>query len=82
MAINKYIIINGSPVLFSPDFMHADIVCTNGNVESAGFFLIRKDESTENMKVICIGESTSLSISSRPEIDQKLIAKYLGLKNS
>lgn len=79
MTINKYIIINGSPVLFAPDFIHADMVCANGNVESAGFFLIRKDEVSESLKVICIGESTSLSISSRPEIDQKLIASYLGL---
>jgi len=79
MAINKYIIINGSPVLFAPDFIHSDIAGTKGNVESAGFFLIRKDEVTEMLRVICIGESTSLSISSRPEIDQKLISNYLGL---
>lgn len=79
MAINKYIIINGTPVLFATDFIHSDMVCANGNVESAGFFLIRKDKATEKFKVICIGESTSLSVSSRPEIDQKLISNYLGL---
>lgn len=81
MTINKYIIINGSPILFAPDFIHKDIVGANGNVESAGFFLLRKDEATAQLKVICIGESTSLSISSRPEIDQKLISNYLGLNN-
>jgi len=81
MTINKYIIINGSPVLFAPDFIHKDMAGTNENVESAGFFLIRRDEATEQLTVICIGESTSLSIRSRPEIDQQLISNYLGLNN-
>lgn len=79
MAINKYIIINGSPVLFTPDFIHSDMAGGNKNIESAGFFLIRKDAETNRLKVICLGESTSLDISSRPEVDQQLISNYLGL---
>ena len=79
MTINKYIIINGSPVLFSPDFIHSDMARSKGKVESAGFFFILKDETTKQHEVICIGESDSLSICSRPEIDQKVISKYLGL---
>ena len=79
MAINKYIIINGSPVLFTPDLIHADMAGANKNVESAGFFLITKDTETDRLKVICLGESTSLDICSRPEVDQQLISNYLGL---
>lgn len=79
MAINKYIIINGKPVLFSPDIIHADMVCEKVKVDSAGFFLIWKNKGNQEIKVVCMGESTSLSVSSRPEMDQKLILDYLGL---
>jgi hypothetical protein len=79
MKINKYIIINGSPVLFSQNIIHADMVSEQDNVDSAGFFLIRKDKGSQQLKVVCMGESTSLSVASRPEMDQQLILNYLGL---
>lgn len=79
MVIQKYLIVKGSPVLFSSDFLHADMVSAAGEVESAGFFLLRKNKADKSLSVICIGESSSLSISSRPDVDQLLIANYLGL---
>lgn len=79
MKIKKYIIINGSPVLFPMEFIHADMVCSGAEVESAGFFVILNDTKRQQLKVKCMGESTSLSIKSRPEIDEILISKYLGL---
>lgn len=78
MNLKKYIVIDGSPVLFPIDLIHADVAGNNYNrVQSAGFFLIWK--SPEGPQVICSGESDSLCVPSRPEIDQQLITKYLGL---
>lgn len=77
IQLNKYIVIEGKPVLFPCELIHADIAGHNkAKVESAGFFLLRK--AAGGTTVICSGESDSLSIASRPEIDQRLIAKYLG----
>lgn len=78
IKLKKYIVVNGNPILFPCDLVHADVAAGNiKRVDSAGFFLIRK--TAEGLRVICSGESDSLSISSKPETDQKLIASYLGL---
>lgn len=78
MTLKKYIVIDGNPVLFPCDLVHADVAGANSSkVDSAGFFLIWS--APDGPKVICSGESDSLCIVSRPEVDQKLIAKYLGL---
>lgn len=79
MKIKKYIIINGSPILFPIEFIHADVAYEGAKVESAGFFTILKDRENQEIKVRCMGESTSLSVKSRPGIDEILIAKYLGI---
>ena len=78
LTLKKYIVINGSPVLFPCDLVHADVAGNHTEqVESAGFFLLLV--TPEGARVICSGESDSLSVSSRPEIDQQLISIYLGL---
>lgn len=78
MNLKKYIVIDGSPILFPTDLIHADVAGKNHTrVQSAGFFLIW--DSPKGLQVICSGESDSLAITSRPEIDQQLITKYLGL---
>lgn len=79
MVIRKYLIVKGSPILFSLDFLHADMVSAAGEVESAGFFLLRKNKADKSLSVICIGESSSLSVPSRPDLDKQLIETYLGL---
>ncbi|SUJ06321.1 DNA-binding transcriptional regulator AraC [Sphingobacterium spiritivorum] len=80
MKIKKYIIIDGSPVLFPVEFVHADMAYKGANIESAGFFILLYDKD-QQLKVKCMGESTSLGIKSHPERDELLIAKYLGLDN-
>lgn len=77
VPLRKYIVVNGSPILFPSDLIHAEVAGKLNEVESAGFFVIVKDK--KGKRVVCIGESSSLSISSKPEIDQKLIAHYLGI---
>lgn len=78
--IGKYIIINGNPILFPNDFIHSDLVNQAMGVESAGFFVISGNQKQQTLKIICMGESTSLTISSRPETDQKIISSFLQLK--
>lgn len=75
----KYIIINGKPIVFDSDLLHADIVSENTRIDSAGFVTFW--ENIGGVKIICSGESTSLSISSRPGVDEILIAKYLNLNH-
>lgn len=77
MSLRKYIVVKGSPILFPSDLIHAEVAGIHQEVESAGFFVILKDK--KGKRVVCIGESSSLSIASKPEIDQKLIAQYLGI---
>lgn len=78
MKFKKYIVIDGNPILFPNTLIHSDVAGSNHHrVESAGFFQIWN--SPKGPIVICSGESDSLSVSSRPEIDQVLISKCLGL---
>lgn len=79
MSLRKYIIVKGSPILFPSDLIHAEVAGKDNEVESAGFFVIVKDK--KGKRVVCIGESSSLSIASKPERDQQLIARYLGIDN-
>lgn len=76
--IKKYIIINGSPIIFPNEVIHSSVVTGLEKVESAGFFFI-KMEREETRKIICMGESTSLSIGSRPHIDQEILERFLQL---
>ena len=79
--LKKYIVIDGNPILFPTDLIHSDVAsCNSGRVESAGFFVIW--HAAAGSTVICSGESDSLSVGSRPEIDQKLITAYLELNVS
>ena len=74
--IKKYIISNGLPVLFPAEITHADIANKIGIVESAGFFLIIYNKKKQPINIVCMGESTSLLISSRPKIDAKIIKNF------
>jgi hypothetical protein len=77
--MQKYIIINGQPILFPAEIIHADMVDNILSVESAGFFVIVKDGKNRIWEVVCMGESTSLAIHSRPELDQQIIKTFLRL---
>ncbi|MGJ1445545.1 hypothetical protein ACR79S_02250 [Sphingobacterium spiritivorum] len=78
MEIKKYIIVGSSPVLFPVEFTHAEMASRGAKIESAGFFIIFEDRDKQ-LKVRCMGESTSLKIKSHPQRDEILIAAYLGL---
>ncbi|WGQ11647.1 hypothetical protein QG516_08275 [Pedobacter gandavensis] len=78
-SLRKYIVVKGNPILFPSDLVHAEVAGQDNLVDSAGFFVIVKDK--KGKRVVCIGESTSLSIASKPERDQKLIARYLGIED-
>ncbi|RQO74850.1 hypothetical protein DBR43_05575 [Pedobacter sp. KBW06] len=78
LSLRKYIVVKGNPILFPSELIHAEVAGKDNEVESAGFFVVVKEKGRK--RVICIGESTSLSISSKPETDQQLIANYLGLE--
>jgi len=77
--MKKYIIVEGQPILFGIDFIHAEVINENLKVDSAGFFFLLGTVQ-EGFKVICTGYSSSLGdIPSRPEVDSRLIAEYLGI---
>lgn len=72
----KYIVISGVPVLFGSELIHSEILKDKREmVEAAGFVLL--DLKPSGFKVICLGESDSLSIASRGETDAILIRKLL-----
>jgi hypothetical protein len=72
----KYIVIGGVPVLFGSELIHSEILKDKREmVEAAGFVLL--DLKSSGFKVICNGESDSLSIACRGETDVILIRKLL-----
>jgi hypothetical protein len=74
----KYIIVEGEPILFSRHILHKTVAGPLLNkVESAGFFILTAEEETG---VLCLGESDSLGVLSRPKLDQQIISEFLGLK--
>lgn len=76
MIFKKYLIIAGSPVVFDSNLIHADIAGDNKKyVEAAGFVYL--EYLSNRLDVTCMGESSSLNIASRGEIDASLIAKLL-----
>jgi hypothetical protein len=75
----KYIIINGRPILFPHEIVHSDILGGDVKVDSAGFFTVL--DQKEKPTILCFGDSRSLGARSRPEIDRMIILKFLQLKN-
>jgi hypothetical protein len=76
----KYVIVNGSAIVFSGAIQHKDMVGLNDNVEGAGFvyFQTEKDSFGDTIIVAkAYGESISLGIKSRGEEDSKLITRQI-----
>ena len=68
----KYVIIDGSVIVFSAAIQHKDMVGYNEKCESAGFvkFYATTNEYGETVvKANAYGESISLGIKSNPEKD-------------
>ncbi|WP_316734420.1 hypothetical protein [Pedobacter aquatilis] len=76
MVLKKYIVVSGHPVIFPNELIHADVASEYAdNVDSAGFVVL--ECSCKGLEVTCLGESTSLNVSSNPKIDELLILKFL-----
>ena len=77
----KYVIVDGSSIVFSAAIQHKDMVGYNKKCEGAGF--VRFDIETEPIygdKIVvakCYGKSVSLGIESRPEVDTRIVTRQL-----
>jgi len=74
----KYIIAENEyglefPILFSPDIQHDQIF--SGKKVSAGYCCLRIAEGNEYISYDCYGESISLQMKSRKEIDEEILNK-------
>lgn len=74
--IIKYVISEqGVPILFSCDIRHADVLQIG--TASAGFMVMRYDVVKSMFLVRCFGQSSSLKVKSKLEIDAKIIEIFL-----
>jgi hypothetical protein len=73
--IIKYVISeDGIPILFSCDILHADVLQSGS--KSAGFLILRYDVAKAVFLVKCFGESSSLKVKSKLEVDEKIIEDF------
>ena len=76
----KYVIIDGSAIVFTAAIMHSDMVKHHQKAEGAGFvrFYPSKNEWGED-KIIakCYGESISLGVKSREEEDSRIVTNQI-----
>ncbi len=76
----KYVIVEGSAIVFSAAIQHKDMVGYNQKCDGAGFvsFSMKKDEwGDEIIQAHCHGESISLGIKSREDIDSRIITRQI-----
>jgi hypothetical protein len=79
MNKTKYVIVNGSAIVFSAAITHSDMVGYGEKCDGAGFvrFVTEKDEYDEYVvKARCYGRSVSLDIDSR-EIDSRIVTSQI-----
>jgi len=80
MNKTKYVIVEGSAIVFSTAIQHKDMVGRNQKCQGAGFvdFNYEVDEDGNNIMVSkCYGMSISLDIKSRGEEDSVLINRQI-----
>ena len=76
----KYVIVDGSAIVFSAAIMHSEMVKNHQKVEGAGFvrFYPSKNEWGEDIITAkCYGESFSLGVVSRGEEDSFLVTSQI-----
>jgi hypothetical protein len=74
MNEKKYVIKNGSAIIFSSAINHSDF---GGGIEGAGFVSIYSELGSDDVDCVCYGESISLGIKSRGEEDAWIIKSQL-----
>jgi hypothetical protein len=80
MIIVKYVIIDGSAIVFSSAITHSDMVRHHQKAEGAGFvrFYSSKNEWGEDIITAkCYGESISLGVVSRGEEDSFIVTQQI-----
>ena len=76
----KYVIVNGSAIVFSAAIAHSDMVSHHQKAEGAGFvnFYPSKNEWGEDVVIAkCYGESFSLGVVSRGEEDSIIVTQQI-----
>lgn len=73
----KYFVTNGRVSLFPVCLDHATLFQADEKITSAGLACIWKKGNIT--QIICGDEGVSFPVLSMPELDQQLIAKYLGI---
>ena len=76
----KYVIVNGSAIVFSAAITHNEMVRYNQKAEGAGFVRFYPEKDSYGEDVIfaeCYGESISLGVKSRGEEDSFLVTAQI-----
>jgi hypothetical protein len=76
----KYVIVEGSAIVFSAAIQHRDMVGYNQKCEGAGFvyFTMTKDSFGDDIiTAVCYGESVSLGIKSRGAEDSAIVTRQI-----
>ena len=80
MNAAKYVIINGSAIVFSPAITHKEMVGYGEKAESAGFVTFRAGTNSFGEPIVtvhCFGKSVSLGIESKPEEDSIRVTRQI-----
>ena len=78
MYTAKYVLVEGSAIVFSPAIQHKDMIGYNQKCEGAGFVTFHyKEGDDDHIYAKCYGESISLGIKSRPEEDSKIVTRQI-----
>jgi hypothetical protein len=76
----KYVIVDGSAIVFSAVITHSEMVKYNKKAEGAGFvrFYPSKNEWGEDVIIAkCYGESISLGVESRGQEDSLIVTSQI-----
>jgi hypothetical protein len=78
----KYVIVDGSAIVFSGAIKHSDMVGYGKKADGAGFVIIRTEfppkYDDENVVVAKVyGRSDSLDVDNRGEIDEAIITRQI-----
>jgi hypothetical protein len=80
----KYVIVEQRAIVFFEGITHSEMVGHNQKCEGAGFvdFVIENDEyGDKRVKAKCYGESVSLKIESRGDIDSFIVSRQICSSN-
>jgi hypothetical protein len=81
MYVAKYVVLNGSVIIFSDAINHSDMIGYRQDATSAGFVSFRVFKDEDDFDVVephCYGESVSLGgLKSNPEEDQIKIRQQI-----